>query len=96
MAGRAPMERLSLAEVEVLVLLMNGYETKQAARKLFITYDTAKRRVATAARKLGASSRTQTVALALVTGQLDGGSVEVTAEARRSAADSLRASTRKR
>jgi DNA-binding CsgD family transcriptional regulator len=96
MPGAKPMQRLSWGEVEALCWAANGYTTKEIAVELGVSFDAVKTRLHRAMRKLGATSTTQAVALALVTGQLDRSGIRVTPAARRSAREALRVNAPKR
>jgi DNA-binding CsgD family transcriptional regulator len=56
---------LTARERDVLRLLADGHSNESIGRALFIAPDTARTQLATAMAKLGVSTRTQAVALAL-------------------------------
>ncbi len=68
-ATRLPAEKIGFdlteREKEVLVLMVEGLNNNQIAKRLVISVSTAKFHVSSVLSKLGASSRTEAVALAL-------------------------------
>jgi NarL family two-component system response regulator LiaR len=62
---KAPNFHLTGREMEVLSLMVKGYTNSDIARQLVISPSTAKKHVANVLSKLGATTRTQAVALAL-------------------------------
>jgi NarL family two-component system response regulator LiaR len=62
---KAPNFHLTSREIEVLSLMVKGYTNSDIAQQLVISPSTAKKHVANVLSKLGATTRTQAVALAL-------------------------------
>lgn len=69
--GQEALERLSVAERDLLSLIAQGLETTEIAERLFVSERTAKRMVASLLRRIGAANRVQAAALAGQYGLLD-------------------------
>jgi DNA-binding CsgD family transcriptional regulator len=72
-AGTPPsplLEPLSERELEILALVARGYSNKEVATELVVSVATVKTHLNNSYRKLGASSRTQAIALARAHGLL--------------------------
>jgi DNA-binding NarL/FixJ family response regulator len=63
--------QLTEREIEVLVLVANGFTSKQISARLGVGMQGIHSRLAAAGRVLGASSRTHLVALAIAGGFID-------------------------
>src|SRR3954451_20653118 len=62
--------RLSGREVDVLAGLARGHATEEIAQQMFLSPHTIRSHVKAAMRKLGASTRTHAVAIALIAGAI--------------------------
>jgi DNA-binding CsgD family transcriptional regulator len=71
-AAARPRPALTPRERDCLACIGRGASNKEAARRLGLSVYTVNEYIATAMRKLGAASRTEAVAVALVRGLIDG------------------------